>query len=713
MIRPGQPTYNVLNKTAEAFFAEGNYGNAAFVADENSWLKYAALALIAHPDACERLKDFSSIEEARFYQGVGHWIQGQDDEALELLSTVHFPHADRLAAEIRKTTIPVLIQSPWAVRNMVLYPARHDRKFRVFGIGPMDHARPVTLYTDISHYFDRTVPPLFFYSLMVEWQHLPTNLGNAPFLCFGRTSDYDLHVQAVIPLLNRFDALLAHDGSEMQNLQPLAKAPVFTFPKCFGLTSVLPALSESIDREFDLLFSGTVLNAYYPDKARLIQMILETKSLKVKFINRFLTDEQYFKNLGKSRVSVSYVRWAGGWSTRALESYVMGCYTLVQKGSIFTLFFGPEDGVGTYDFMAGDLSDRMLDAVKNWEHYSQKVLKGCRRARSEWTSIRSTSQSLRFMTYLATNPELQKRKDLGPEPMQKRMIMYQGWTYPSHRLQRESFVQNFERCYRALGGDPKTTDLIDLLRETIILTGAQRLNSVGVEVNPWRLREVLSLCEQGMDIFPRCLVLRLDYCKAVFHNGTPLDVEKGIQEILKVIEKPFTDWDVDPMEDVFPWDYVPEVFDYRSYFDRVCRIISKDETEQYPLHSLIYGCLYRYLAAYTGELDHFRKAVEHCPSYAPYSLALARRLLDEGQAGPVKEAVKIFERLAEGSILMTRSIAALRVIADAGFYTSPKLEELESRLPMLDLEGNERGLELECQLPLRPARVVAGKVPGV
>lgn len=705
MIEPRMPTRNDLSKTAEEFFREGNYTNAALVAEESSWVKYAALALIGHPGALRTLEDFSQQEDARFYLGVSHWIQGNDEQALTTLKTVHREHSERLCLQIERPVIPVLLQSPWAARNNVFYPARLDRKFQVTAIGPMDNARPSIPYADISQYYEAHNRPLFFHTIMLEWQHLPVGLNLAPFPTFARTSDFDLHVQTILPLLNCCDAILTHDGTEFQSLKPMVKRPVYTFPKSFGLNAMLPALTES-KRDYDMLFSGTVLHPYHQDKATVLSPILDAPDLKIQFSNRFLSDAEYYRNLARSRMAFSYVRWTGGWSTRALESFAMGCYTLVQEKSVLTLFFGPEDGVATYDWEQNNLLERMRGILADWPRYSQAAYHGAQRARTEWTATKCISQNLRFMSYLATDPGFVRASHCAEEPMRKRGIIYLGWHYPYEQHNKELYHRNITRCIQSLSSPTVSTHSInDLIREMTVFHCAHRLAANGVQVSPWMQKEVYDLCHQGLGIFPRCLVLRFNYIRASIHNGGPDDVSLALMTARATVTQSIRHWIVDPMEDIMSWDFAPEFFDYRGYFDHCCRILSGHESGSESLIRLIYSSLFRYLAAYSNLESDFRRAVEYCPEYAWYRMSLAAYLMRNGERESLHEAGELLKGLCEDSILMPRAITALKVLVDAGHYPSPEeLSDWQLRLSILDSEGLERGLDMESPLPLRPAR---------
>lgn len=626
MLNSPHPIANRLESGSATYFAQGNYTNAALTSTSDTWLHHAALALIGHPDAAAALEDFQNSEEARFYRGVALWIQGKDDQALSVLHTVDTEHAHRLCTEISKPLIPVLIQSPWGLKNAVFYDALSDRKFRVFGIGPIEGAKACKPYADVREYYPQSMTPLFFYSIMAEWHALPANLPQASFPSFVRTSDFDMHVQMLLPWLEQCDAILTHCGTEHQQLSPLISRPVFTFPKSFGLTSSLPPFPQ-VDRDLDLAFTGTVLDAYHPDKWELLAPLMQLSDLKLRLIPRFLPEPAYFQLLARSRLAVSYVRWTAGWTTRALEALAMGCFTLVQEKSILTLFFKPEEGVGTYDFAKHNLSEMVNSySRRDATPLLNAARSGATKTRTQWNAATTISQTLRFLTVLATNPNLKRvqGKELQSRaiPLQKRPVLSKGWIYHSTLFQQDMFQASVEKCYSALSQSPSPSDIIDLLREVALAKAARQLSSPAPIVTPQLFNEILELSRQGLEIFPRSLVLRFNYIRVVLHHGRPKDVDHGLSVLIHTLTRNPLEWEVKPMEDVLPWDYMPELFDYRIYFDEVCRVIAEKSSDTTSLKQLIYASLYRYLSAYSDSLNDFRQMSAITPTTAGISLPM-------------------------------------------------------------------------------------------
>src|SRR5262249_36938402 len=91
----------------------GNFVRAVAAGDPGDWAPYAALGLVGRTDLAVPGLERIDAPEARFYQGVAHWIDGDDARAERSLAAVDTPHARRLLELIRRPQIRVLAQLPW------------------------------------------------------------------------------------------------------------------------------------------------------------------------------------------------------------------------------------------------------------------------------------------------------------------------------------------------------------------------------------------------------------------------------------------------------------------------------------------------------------------------------------------------------------------------------------------------------------------------
>jgi hypothetical protein len=676
--------------TAE-LFARGDFAAVALGGEEHEWQTSAALGLVGKTrEALEGLDRFDH-PEARFYAAVARWIGGEDDAAATLLERIATPHARNLLALVRKPRIEVLVQWPWRRDGCanLLGGAAADDRFRVANISFHPDDLPNRPYADICDYCDPRNPPDFYVCAMVEWHLVPPNLRQLPCPVFGQTADYDVHLQTVYPWLELFDALLVTDPSEWQDVRRLARVPVFTFPKSFGVPNELPPPGRT-ERDIDLYLSGTLLHPYHPDKARLLHEILQVPDLRMRIVHGFELPAVYHANLLRSKVCVSYVRHSGALPTRALEALALGCAVVVQEGSVLTLFAGKKHGVLTYRPGHGDLAGAIREVVDHWPVFARRARAGARLVRDAFSLARVASQYLRFLTFLAARPRT-PRPNAGAERLyQKRCVLEKGWlpgTDPCRSPALQALaVHNHQRLQVALApGTASPHALLDLARESV-LANCHRARAGLIPVPQW-LAYLRRIYWTAAERFPRSLVARFNAVRVLLHFGTPDLVAEALALLDETLALPPGHWHVDVMEDVFPWDFFPQFFNARGYFDRVTVHLAQSVPVAADLCRLIRASLHAYRGFYPAQhgfysqsLDDFQAAAHLDPDFPYFKLWYAQQLLRRGLPEDCRRACGLLRELAESSLLFREAFAALEQV---------HREELARRRDRLnDLEHN-------------------------
>ncbi len=202
---------NSSDSALDRDFANGNFHRVAASGRTDRWQTLAALGLCGNTaPALAGLRGFDT-PEARFYEGVVHWIDGDEDAAACLLEGCEGEHAARLLALIRKPRIQILSQLPWSQfgegPHTVLDAARSSARFVVRNIGFSPGDLQNRANANVHAYYDRNDPPDFYLAQMIEWQLIPPNLQELPCPIIGQTADFDLHIHAVHPWLQLFDQL--------------------------------------------------------------------------------------------------------------------------------------------------------------------------------------------------------------------------------------------------------------------------------------------------------------------------------------------------------------------------------------------------------------------------------------------------------------------------------------------------------------------------
>lgn len=704
--------FNSQNSTAELFQA-GNYAAAARCGSPEEWQTYAAWGLIGKTtEAIAGLNRFSHLPEAVFYLAVTHWIGGEDDRAAQLLEKIPTPHAQNLLALIRQPQIEVLAQLPWTRQGSsdLLTAIDRDQKFKVKNISFHPEDLPNRPYADIHQFYDPSHPPSFYINKMVEWHFIPPNLQELPCPIFGQTGDYDLHIQAVYPWLQIFDEILVTDPSEWQEVRNLVKVPVSTFPKSFGISDALPPIPQK-SRNIDLLLSGTVTHPYHPDKAQLLHQIFNITQLNCKIINGFVGEQDYYENLANTKVSFTYIRHPEAMPTRGLEALSMGCGLVVQKNSVLTLFAGEAEGVLTYELAANNLTTAIQRIVREWPDFELRARKGAEIVRRELVASRVASQSLRFLTFLAAKPRGQRQLQPVEKLVQKRAILQKGWL-PNYDLNHSQILKwigasNQKRLEAQVNTDKLSSHLfIDLARESILYNYHRALYNL-IPVQEW-FAEVIKIYQTGLEKFPQSLVLRFNYVRAVLHFGQPSEVSDVLKLALETLQEERDRWQIDVMEDVFPWDFCDSFFNYRGYFDLVTEHLTTGKSVESALYQLIlaslsyyYGFYAPYQGYYSGSLNYFQQAANLDPAFPYYKFDYAKQLIERNLADDSKEAGKILIELASSSILFLEALTLLELLREYQQFDDPELEKLAVRIN--PVKRQIQFLETIPSVPLKPS----------
>jgi tetratricopeptide (TPR) repeat protein/glycosyltransferase involved in cell wall biosynthesis len=713
ILSPCHPvTLSPCQDTTAERFAQGDYATVAGTGGKHEWQTYAALGLIGRMrEAVEGLAHFDH-PEAAFYAAVAHWIGGEDETAARRLEPIDTAHAQNLLTLLKKPHINVLAQWPWVRRGCsdLLAGAASDPRFRVANISFHPDDLPNKPYCNIHDYYESAEAPDFYTCTMVEWHLVPPNLRELPCPLFGQTGDYDLHIQAVHPWLRLFDALLVTDPSEWQDVSRLVPAPIYTFPKSFGVAPDIAPLRQ-MEREIDVYLSGSVLHPYHLDKAQLFQQLLGIQRLRVKIINGFSTPEEYYGDLNRSKICITFVRHPTALPTRGLEALAMGCALIVQEGNVLTLFAGPEHGVLTYHLERNDLPGAVRTIVEHWPDFARRLEAGARFVRQEFSLARVASQYLRFLTFLAAKPR-SPRSLRGAKLYQKRSVLCKGWL-PSWDLRHSPVlksiaVHNYRQMQAALTPAPTSPHVyIDLARESV-LGNCLRAEADLIPAHQW-LAFVRDVYRTARERFPRSLVVRFNEIRVLLHYGTPQFVSEALALLDETLSIPPNHWQIDVMEDVFPWDFFPQLFNYRGYFDRVTGHLMHGTPVEADLCRLILASLHAYRGFYPAQhgfysqaLDDYGAATALDPDFPFFQLWYVDQLLRRGLPEDRPAAYRLLRELADASILfrealrmLERSDVATEEISLRASRVSEILTNREFSLAVPKLQPDSRQIEAE------------------
>ena len=427
------PSLNHCARLEDSFTA-GDFCKVA-ESKEHSWQKYAALGLIGNSaKAIVGLQTFKE-DEAQFYLAVAHWMEGKEKKAIRLLRGINLPHAKNLLSLINKPTIRVLAQTEWFEKDF------QDPKFSIQMAGlsktktsengtlVVNVDTPKVAFEDILKSIAGQPAPDFYFSNMIEWHLLPKNLQALPFPTFGVTSDFDLHIQNIHPWLPHFDELITVGSEEWEKVRRLSGRPVSVFPKIFGLPEDLPPLKPT-ERLVDLHISGTIANAYHPDKALLLQQLLQHDAGHIRYVDGFTIYNDYIGQLEEAKTSFTYVRHGTSMPSRGLEALAMGCAVVTQKGSPLSIWASEENGVFTYNSIE-ELPAALHKVKENWAEIAPGARRGAEIVRREFALSKCISQFLRYLTVLAAKPRPARQPAPRENLHQKRGVLQRGHCFAS------------------------------------------------------------------------------------------------------------------------------------------------------------------------------------------------------------------------------------------------------------------------------------------
>lgn len=649
-------------------FAAGDYAGAAMFGDTATYECHAARAVVRGDRASlAALADFA-CPEARLHLAAARWIHGDTARARRELAGLTDERARRLAALLDRGRIQVLSQLPWEPGSMtdLLGGARSDPAFVVRNIGPRTGDRPNPPYGSIRQSVDDGFVPDFYVAAMVEWHHLPPDLHTLPCPLFGHIADHDLHIQTITPWLSLFDELCVTDRTEWLDVQGLGRGTVSSFPKVFGLTGDLPPIPGG-NRHLDFFVSGTMLDPYHPDKAKLLHELLAMPGIDLRVVRGFMGTRAFHALLAASKVSFTYVRRPGAMPTRGLESLAFGCAVALQQECSLNLWLDREHGVVTYGSGRGELAGAVRTVLDGWDHFAPAAQRGAELVRREFAMERVASQYLRFLTFRSTL-ERAPRPDFDTTNWcQKRSSVSRGWVPTAPRERRLRMQANFRRLGAQVARQPSARLLVDMARELVCeFAYYQQLGEDGANERQFLADAVglLAKCEQ---LFPRQLAARFLRVRVLWHHGDAGQRELAVKLAREAIESDPCRWQIELADDVMPFDFHGAHFNYRDYLDLLAAAAKGVAVPGSKLAALVLAALAGYVARASGELATHRRAVELDPAFARYRLDLAKALLAAATPAATAEAGALLVELADGStefagagrLLQSRFAAAL------------------------------------------------------
>jgi tetratricopeptide (TPR) repeat protein len=198
------------------------------------------------------------------------------------------------------------------------------------------------------------------------------------------------------------------------------------------------------------------------------------------------------------------------------------------------------------------------------------------------------------------------------------------------------------------------------------------------------------LCElyrEARERFPRSLVVRFNEIRVLLHFGAPKLVTEALALLDETLSLPPNHWQIDVMEDVFPWDFFPQFFNYRGYFDRVTQHLTQGVPVEADLCRLILASLYAYRGFYptyhgfySQALDDFGAAAALDPDFPFFQLWYADQLLRRGLDEDRRAASGILHELASGSLVFREALEWLVKIGEGSEELARRVSRVQEVL---------------------------------
>ncbi len=654
-------------------FDQGNYLDLAQHGPEDEWRTHAARGLIGlYQRALTALGDFTVSEEARFYRAVIAWLSGDDHYALSELSSIRSPRAQKLSSLIAKPKITVLAQLPghWQCS---------DPKFEIYRFGYGKEDQQNQPYSNIHNYYSKTKYPDFFVSMRYEHMDIPPNVYelNCPLL--GVVADYSVHIHSSYESAKLFDETIVAGGVEWRDMLGITSKRVSTFPKLYPIPKGLRTLSAA-PRSIDFFLSGNIVSPYYPEKARLLHLLLE-EQINLKCVAGYV--DQYLGYLEDTKISLSYVQHSDGMPTRALESLAQGSAVMVQRDCPLLLWCGEEEGLVAYqsesDFVSG-----VRKILNNWELFEQRAKRGAMIVRDEFLEGKIVSENLRFLTFLASNAYAPREPRDSQDLMQKECMFFRG-SNPQRKIRDRRLEINLGRFETLADSLKDENTYLDTARELVLDYGVAvyapaTLCHIDSQYANHKIRKALDIYREGMDRFPKSLMLLFNFCRAAFHFGAPRDVSDAIQRGSSAFKSAANEWRVALEHDCFPYDFFPMYFNYRRYLDLVTSSYAKDESVEKSLIEIVLASLSSYLGVYTHGLEFADQSVRLDPEFPYYQLRLATELIGVGGINNYQRAGQLLESLIGRSYLFMEAYDQWRLLVAEGNYISANAERIKAKM---------------------------------
>lgn len=620
------------------------HGNLAELARSagNGWWVGAARGFLSIDAVVQLQLIGESNPHACFALAAAHWIGGDTKAAAALLAGLpNHRSARRLAALIAQPQIDVLSFFPQDRKqpHQLALAGAADGKFQLRNVSfaPGDLANGPD--ADIRNFYTDGRPPDFVVAEMVEWQLLPRNLRACPAPLIGHTSDFDLHIQSVLPWLQQFDALLTVGDSEWAKLAALiGPEHCLVYPAVF---SVEPEeLPPPGVRSIDFVLTQTVFSSSHRDKEAVLKRIIEVPGLDYVLHNGNMPLGSFQRLLQASKLTLSFIRHPESMPTRAMEALAAGCCCLIPPSSTLHLYVPPEHGLVPVDFDDPAALEHAILAVTRNElvRYQEAARRGAALMRSRFSATEVGTRYLRFLTVLAAV--------IGDAPVRR----------PAPEL----LLQKHHACWLGPKPDNGKIETMAALRASNLELGTalpeeRRFNEAGRDAvlnyelfarrqrapsSPELAAASLEAFRLAIAVAPDALAPAFNFIRTAFHFGDEVAKVEATCLAQTVLARPKAIWRLTFADDLLAYDFYQSHAPTRRFTELLIDLATDGPDARAALIDGILATIHFYLGWYHETLASFRQCHALQPDFVEGRLQLARRLVETGEPEAALEAIE-------------------------------------------------------------------------
>jgi hypothetical protein len=321
------------------------------------------------------------------------------------------------------------------------------------------------------------------------------------------------------------------------------------------------------------------------------------------------------------------------------------------------LWAGEDDGLFTFneDEGPGPTIERIL---ANYGKYHAGCIANMGRLRGFFKPNRIASRFFRYCTVLAARPR-DGCREADPFLNQKRTLFAHGPSLEPF-VAAELATENAARMAEEFTVKDEAWIGIERAREGLLLYARAVYDFRMDDAKPELLTGSLNLLDKVAVRFPGNLVCRFNALRARLHFGGPGEFESAVRLGEAIVGSDSSKWDMDPRDDVLPYDFFDHWFNYREYLDEIVDLLGEhDEAKLHKLRDLIIASVHHYLAAVLSDPVHAGRACELDKAFKRYQLTYAELLIDKGTLASAQMAADILAPLSMRSTLSRRAHSLL------------------------------------------------------